>query len=76
VTFTAGIGENSSNVRAKVCGKLRNMLGLALDEAANKERSKADRLISAPGSRTAACVVPTNEELMIARYTAGIVGGV
>jgi len=75
VTFTAGIGENSSNVRAKVCKKLQNLLGINLDEAANKERSKNDRLISAPGSRTAACVVPTNEELMIARYTAKLVNG-
>jgi acetate kinase len=73
ITFTAGIGENSHNVRAWVCRRLRNLLGIALDEAANKERSKADRLISAPGSRTAACVVPTNEELMIARSTAKLV---
>jgi acetate kinase len=75
ITFTAGIGENSGNVRAKVCKKLGGLLGIALDEAANKERGKADRLISAPSSRTAVCVVPTNEELMIARYTAKTVGG-
>jgi acetate kinase len=73
ITFTAGIGENSHRVRASVCKRLGNLFGIAIDEAVNTTRSKADRLISTPASRTAVCVVPTNEELMIARYTAKLV---
>ncbi|HQL48614.1 MAG TPA: acetate kinase [Holophaga sp.] len=69
ITFTAGIGENGPSIRNWVCSRLKNLLGIQLDEAANLERRKDDRLISAPGSRTAVAVVPTNEELMIARYT-------
>ena len=73
VTFTAGIGENSDTVRAWVCGRLKGLLGIELDGGANAARSREDRLISAAGSRTAVCVIPTNEELMIARYTAKLV---
>jgi acetate kinase len=68
ITFTAGIGENSNAVRASVCQRL-TFLGAQLDEAANDARSKDDRLISRPGSSPALLVVPTNEELMIARET-------
>ncbi|MCL1908201.1 MAG: acetate kinase [Holophagaceae bacterium] len=73
ITFTAGIGENSPGVRAWVCNRIKNLLGIQIDEAENASRSKADRLISTPSSRTAVCVIPTNEELMIARYTAKLV---
>jgi len=73
ITFTAGIGENSPGVRACVCGRIKNLLGIQLDEEANASRSKENRLISKPSSRTAVCVIPTNEELMIARYTAKLV---
>jgi len=73
ITFTAGIGENSNSVRAWVCGRLQNLLGIEVTESENKVRSKEDRIISTPASRTAVCVIPTNEELMIARYTAKLV---
>jgi acetate kinase len=73
VTFTAGIGENSPEVREWVCGRLQNLLGIKINKEANSTRSKEDRLVSAPGSRTAVCVIPTNEDLMIARYTAKLV---
>ncbi|MDR1841140.1 MAG: acetate kinase [Holophagales bacterium] len=73
ITFTAGIGENSNSTRAWVCNRLRNLLGIELNEAVNNARSKEDRIISTPSSRTAVCVIPTNEELMIARYTAKLV---
>jgi len=63
--FTAGIGENVALVRRLVCERLA-WLGVALDDAANE---RGDACISAAGSRVAAWVVPTDEELMIARHT-------
>lgn len=69
ITFTAGIGENGPVLRSWVCSRLQNLLGIQLDETANNTRRKDDRLISTPASRTAVAVVPTNEELMMARYT-------
>jgi len=68
ITFTAGIGENSASLRAWVCKRL-TFLGVKLDEEANSRRLKADRLITHPDSKVAVAVVPTNEELMIARGT-------
>ena len=67
ITFTAGIGTHSTFVRAKVCSKL-GFLGVKLDPEAN-EHGKGERIISTPDSRVAVTVVPTNEELMIARET-------
>jgi acetate kinase len=63
--FTAGIGENSASMRARIAEKLR-WLGVALDSQANAAHA---RLISRQGSRVAVFVVPTDEELMIARHT-------
>jgi len=65
IVFTAGIGENSAELRERVCRDAA-WLGLELDAEAN--RAGAQR-ISRPGSRLGAFVVPTNEELMIARHT-------
>lgn len=67
ITFTAGIGTNSPRLRAEVCRHL-TYLGLELDEQANTEGT-GERLISSPASKVAVAVVPTNEELMIARET-------
>ena len=67
ITFTAGIGTHSSFVRAKVCSKL-NFLGVKLDAEANT-KGKGERIISTPDSKVVVTVVPTNEELMIARET-------
>jgi acetate kinase len=67
ITFTAGIGTHSTYVRAKVCSKL-SFLGVKLDPEAN-EHGTGERIISTPDSRVAVTVVPTNEELMIARET-------
>jgi len=72
ITFTAGIGENSAVLRSRVCGRL-GFLGVKLDEGLNGTRGKADRLISAPDSRIPVAVIPTNEELMIARDTRQVV---
>jgi acetate kinase len=63
--FTAGIGENSALVRERVAEKLA-WLGVALDPAANVRHAQ---LISQRGSRIALYVIPTDEELMIARHT-------
>jgi len=68
ITFTAGIGENSTLLRSWVCSRL-TFLGVKLDEDLNNKRSKLDRLISTPDSTVAVAVIPTNEELMIARDT-------
>ncbi|OUM96744.1 MAG: acetate kinase [Thermobacillus sp. ZCTH02-B1] len=68
IVFTAGIGENSPHVRKAVCEGL-SFLGVKLDEAANFDAAKEARFISAPDSRVKVLVVPTNEELIIARDT-------
>jgi acetate kinase len=63
--FTAGIGENSVSLRARIADKL-GWLGVALDPAANASGST---LISRPDSRVALYVIQTDEEMMIARHT-------
>ena len=63
--FTAGIGENSPQIRAAIANKLA-WLGVSMDAAANAENKL---LISRPDSRLPVYVVPTDEELMIARHT-------
>ncbi|WP_276351537.1 acetate/propionate family kinase [Cohnella caldifontis] len=68
VVFTAGVGENSDALRRKVCEGL-TFLGVDLDEEKNRIRSGEPRSITKDGSRTAVLVVPTNEELLIARDT-------
>ncbi|MGB8433320.1 MAG: hypothetical protein WCE38_03555, partial [Burkholderiales bacterium] len=65
IVFTAGIGENSRSLRERVC-KDAAWLGIELDAAANQANAST---ISTPASRAAALVIPTNEELMIARHT-------
>ncbi len=66
LVFTAGIGENDAHTRQEVCHQLR-WLGVDLDEAANAARSSEPRRISLDDSKIAVYVIPTNEELMIAR---------
>jgi acetate kinase len=63
--FTAGIGENSPKIRARIAEKLA-WLGVEIDRAAN---AAGEMLISPPGSPVALYIVPTDEELMIARHT-------
>ncbi len=66
--FTAGVGENSVVLRERVCEGL-TFLGIELDRELNAQRSKEARIISTPESRVKVMVVPTNEELLIARDT-------
>lgn len=68
LVFTAGVGENSAHLRKAVCDKL-TFLGIRLDDKANEARSGGDRKISSSDSRVEVWVIPTNEELMIARDT-------
>ena len=67
--FTAGIGENSAPVREALCRKLA-WLGVSLDETAN---AAGGPRISTPDSRVSVWVIPTNEELMIARHTLALI---
>jgi acetate kinase len=69
--FTAGIGENSPMIRSRVAEKLA-WLGAQLDQAANHA---ARLVISQPHSKLGLYIVPTDEELMIARHTLSLIGG-
>ncbi|KXZ39619.1 acetate kinase [Alkalithermobacter thermoalcaliphilus JW-YL-7 = DSM 7308] len=71
IVFTAGIGENSDVVRKEVCKGLER-LGIEIDEEKNKVRGQ-ERIISTENSKVKVLIVPTNEELMIARDTAALV---
>ena len=70
ICFTAGLGENSPIIRDMVCSSL-SFLGISLDEEANHKRGE-EIVISRPGNGTKVLVIPTNEELAIARETAEI----
>ncbi|MGB9789187.1 MAG: acetate kinase [Thermotoga caldifontis] len=71
IVFTAGVGENSPYVREKVCEYL-GFLGVKIDRQLNDVKG-VERIISTPDSKVAVLIVPTNEELVIARDTKYIV---
>ncbi len=71
ICFTAGVGENSPLVRKHACEQL-GYLGVTLDQEKNQVRGE-ELEISTPDSRVKALVVPTNEELAIARETFALV---
>jgi len=71
ICFTAGVGENSAPVRKMICEYL-GYLGVTLDEEANNKRGQ-DIAISTADSKTTVMVIPTNEELAIARETVRLV---
>lgn len=75
IVFTAGVGENASLLREKLLNNL-TFLGIELDAEANKVRSGDPRRISTVDSKVQVLVVPTNEELVIARDTHRIVQGI
>ena len=70
LVFTAGIGENSAEIRRRVC-EASAWLGIELDQEANAKKGPR---ISRAGSRVSAWVIPTNEELIIARQTGSLLG--
>jgi len=67
IVFTAGLGENSSHMRDHICNGLE-YLGTRIDSARNNTRGK-EQEISVEGSKVKIFVIPTNEELVIARDT-------
>lgn len=69
LVFTAGIGERSHPIRARLCERLI-WLGTAIDEVANRANQT---VISTVASPVTVCVIPTNEEAVIARHTAGVI---
>ncbi|HWS58204.1 MAG TPA: acetate kinase [Actinotalea sp.] len=73
IAFTAGIGENDDTVRLRSLAGLER-LGIAVDAERNAGRMKVDTLISPDGAEVAVWVVPTNEELEIAREAVELVG--
>ncbi len=74
LVFTAGVGENNVLLRRRVLAGLE-FLGLLVDDDRNELASKAPRFISPEGAPVAVLVVPTNEELEIARQTASVLAG-
>ncbi|NLM55786.1 MAG: acetate kinase [Firmicutes bacterium] len=72
LVFTAGIGENTPSLRTKLCQNL-SYLGIELDEELNQKRGEPLE-ISTQGSKVKVFVIPTDEELVIARDTAAVVG--
>lgn len=68
ITFTGGIGENGAHDRSAICKGLE-IMGVKLNEETNSQRKPKEKKISAEDSAIAVWVIPTNEELMIARDT-------
>lgn len=72
LVFTAGVGENSAPVRERVLRRLAPF-GVTFDEEENQRRSKEPRRLSAEGSSVEVLIVPTNEELAMARQVAALI---
>jgi len=72
IVFTAGVGENAAQVRAQALAGLAG-LGIEIDPARNDARDRGERVISTAASNVAVLVIPTNEELEIARQTAAAI---
>ena len=72
IAFTAGIGENTNLVRRKIAAYL-GYLGITIDNEVNDATHGDEAVISTPGSKVKVCVIPTNEELAIARETVALV---
>jgi acetate kinase len=68
IVFTAGIGENRDTIRAAICDRL-DQLGVVLDPEKNAATRATEAVISATGARVQVLVIPTNEELVVARET-------
>ena len=68
IVFTAGIGENDFAIRSGICAGLEG-LGIELDSALNASTRATETVISKPSSRVKLMVIPTNEELVVARET-------
>ncbi len=73
VVFTAGVGENDARVRALSLDGLEG-LGIEVDQVRNASAERGERSVSAPGTRVPVLVIPTDEEIEIARQTLGALG--
>ena len=74
IVFTAGLGENDAHMRERVLKKLEEGMGVSIDYELNKQIHGKECLISKPDSKIAVYVIPTNEELVIARDTVRLLG--
>ncbi|MBQ1355840.1 MAG: acetate kinase, partial [Solobacterium sp.] len=74
IAFTAGLGENDVFMRERVLKHLEEGMGLSIDYDLNAKIHGKECLISKPDSKIAVWIVPTNEELMIARDTVRLLG--
>jgi len=74
IAFTAGVGENAAYLRRLIVDDCSRALGVFLDEEKNNERGDGNRLISDKYSKVDVYVIPTNEEVMIARDTVRLLG--
>lgn len=74
MVFTAGLGENDSQTRARILKGMEEGMGLSIDYALNDQIHGKEALISKPDSKVAVWVIPTNEELVIARDTVRLLG--
>ena len=73
IVFTAGLGENDVDFRVELCEKLQGALGIELDLEVNNHRGQ-ELLVSTPSSKVKVFVIPTNEEIVIARDTMNLLG--
>ena len=71
IVFTAGVGENDGKMRAAISRDLE-FLGISVDAEKNASARGCEEIISTPDSKVKVMVIPTNEELMIARETAAL----
>jgi len=67
IIFSAGIGENSSDTRKMICDNLKDALGVLIDDKINEETKAVEAVISKKESKIKVVVIPTDEEVMIAR---------
>lgn len=74
IVFTGGIGENDTNIRECICTQLESSLGVKLDKAINAKARGEETLLTTADSKVAVWLVPTNEELVIARDTYQLMG--
>ena len=74
IVFTAGLGENDANMREKILKKSEEALGLSIDYDLNSKAHGEEVKISKDDSEIAVYVIPTNEELVIARDTVRLLG--
>ncbi|MBR2066658.1 MAG: acetate kinase, partial [Solobacterium sp.] len=74
MVFTAGLGENDADTRERILKHLEEGMGLSIDYDLNKTIHGKECLISKPDSKIQVYVIPTNEELVIARDTVRLLG--